>query len=89
MSDFSKKLHNFAKNAGWRLGKVDTTLEQDWEDDAVTQLIRLRNKIHEQDLEIMYLKAQLDENTVLRKKHPAVREAWEQYKIVLALFKKN
>ena len=88
MSDFSKKLYNIAQNAGWRLGIVDKTMEQDWEDDLATQIIRLRNKVHEQDIEIMGLKAQINKNTVLRKNNPAIKEAWEQYQIVLKLFKK-
>jgi len=83
--NFSKKLHNLAMNAGWRLGKVPDDDIKTWEADWVTEKIQLRNKIHDQDIEIMYLKAIISENEVARKNNYTVKKAWEHYQMVLKL----
>ena len=87
MFDFNKKLNDFAKNAGWRLGKENKSWEEEWEKDWVTEKIQLRNKIHEQGMEISDLKALLRDNEERRKKDPMIQDAWEQYQVLLQLTK--
>ena len=50
-------------------------------------ILRLRNQVHEMDLEIMELKSELAGNKHLQQENESVKNAWEQYQIVLKLAK--
>ena len=87
--NFERLLAKIQNNAKQRLGITDNDCGCDiTSPEYQTQsILRLRNKVHEQDIEIMELKAELKDNNHLQQENEAVRVAWEQYQIVLKLAK--
>jgi len=87
--NFERLLAKIQQGAKTRLGMHhdDCGCDVTSEENHMQSILRLRNKVHEMDMEIIELKAELNENKHLREKSEAVQEAWEQYQIVLKLAK--
>jgi len=86
-SKFNEKLKNLARNAGWRLGILDKLERHDFRLDQTSEIIRLRNKVHDMDIEISYLKSKINSNENARKNNKMLQQAWDQYQMLLKLTK--
>ena len=89
-----KTIQRMANEAVGRLGlphkKYNDKFHPDSDyllDNAYT-LIRLRNTVHDLEIEIMRLNGVIEDNKRARMENKAVKDAWDQYQMTLQLVKK-
>ncbi len=94
MSKFWGEIDRLAKEAGERLGIKKSefnSIENNrtgFESDTSYTIMQLRNRVHEQDIEIMGLNREIRDNKLAREMNPAVQDAWDKYQTLLKLTKK-
>jgi len=87
--NFERLLAKIQYGAKTRLGLTDEDCGCDVtsEENHLQSILRLRNKVHDQDIELMALRFELEDNKRLQQENKSVKNAWEQYQIVLKLAK--
>jgi len=59
-----------------------------FKEDSAYSIMQLRNRVHELEIELGWYKEELRDDASLQASNVAVKDAWDQYQIVLKLAKK-